>query len=206
MTAGSAVPEPLDRSRIGLAAQVLGRAFDNDPAMNYLFADRDGVSRRALRFFEAAIRIGMAQGEAQALPGTEGVAVWLSPDNTKVGLGAQFRSGMLTATMGLGVRSLLRMGYLYRYVEPLEEESVTGPHWTLMFIGVDPQFQGNGLGNTLINPVLKRADAEGLPCYLDSGNPRNLSFYHRQGFEVADEVELPDGPKIWAMVRQPRLN
>lgn len=206
MAAGSVVPVNLDRSQSGLAAQVLGRAFDNDPVMNYLVAERGPVSQKALRFFEAAIRLGMAQGEVQALPGMEGVAVWLSPGSTKVGFGAMFRSGMLGATLGLGVGSLRRMGYLFRYVEPLEEKTVADPHWVLMFVGVDPQFQGNGLGDSLIKPVLKRADGEGVPCYLDSGNPQNLSFYHRLGFEVAAEIVLPDGPTVWAMVRRPKVD
>ena len=205
MAAESAIPEILDRSRIGQAARVLGRAFDDDPTMRYLVAGRGPVSQKAVRFFEAAIRMGMDQGQVQALPGLEGVAVWLSPGSTKVGFGAILRSGMLGAIMGLGVKSLRRMGHMFRYVEPLEEECVAGPHWVLMFIGVDPQFQGNGLGHSLIDSVLERADAEGLPCYLDSGNPRNLSFYHRHGFEVAGEVGLPDGPTVWAMVRRPRV-
>ena len=200
------VPETLVRHVIRPAAEVLGRAFDDDPLMNYLVAGKGPVFRRALRFFEASIRLGMARGEVQALPSTAGVAVWLSPGTGKVGFGAMLRSGMFGATLGMGVRSIRRFGNLYRYIEPLEDQNVPGPHWVLMFIGVDPELQGKGLGHALISPVLERADAEGLPCYLDTGNPRNLSFYHRHGFGVVDEVELPDGPTAWAMVRQPRTN
>ena len=199
-----AAPGILDRSRTEMAAHVLGRAFDDDPLMNYMVAGQGLVSQKAVRFFEAAIGLGMAQGKVHALPGIEGVTVWLRPGNTKVGFGAMLRTGMLGSTLGMGWRSLRRFGDLYRYIDPLEDRSVAGPHWVLMFIGIDPQFQGGGLGRSLITPVLEQADAEGLPCFLDSGNPRNLSFYHRHGFEVVHEVTIPHGPTAWAMVRQPK--
>ncbi len=59
-------------------------------------------------------------------------------------------------------------------------------------------------GVALIRQVLARADAEGLPCYLESANPRNLPFYKRHGFEVVVEGELPgEGPPLWTMKREP---
>jgi predicted N-acetyltransferase YhbS len=64
--------------------------------------------------------------------------------------------------------------------------------------------QGKGLGNLLLQPILARADAQGLPCMLESGNERNLTFYERIGFEVAAHDQVPNGePQVWVMVREP---
>ena len=43
--------------------------------------------------------------------------------------------------------------------------------------------------------------AIGLAAYLETGAPENLAFYARAGFEVTDEVVLPDGPTLWGLQR-----
>ena len=54
-----------------------------------------------------------------------------------------------------------------------------------------------------VRDLRKMADDAGVNCYLESGNERNLSFYLRHGFEVAEEVQVPDGPRVWGMLRRP---
>jgi ribosomal protein S18 acetylase RimI-like enzyme len=82
---------------------------------------------------------------------------------------------------------------------------VTTDHWYLTVLGVEPERQNQGIGGALMQPLLARADAEGLPCYLETLSERNLLFYRRNGFEVTFSGEVPDGgPMAWAMVRQPR--
>jgi hypothetical protein len=41
-----------------------------------------------------------------------------------------------------------------------------------------------------MTPELRRADAEGLPCYLETFQPRNVPLYLKHGFQImAEEVE-----------------
>jgi ribosomal protein S18 acetylase RimI-like enzyme len=77
------------------------------------------------------------------------------------------------------------------------------PHWYLAVLGTDPSAQGAGIGSALIGPTLGRCDAEGIPAYLESSKEANISFYQRHGFRVTQEIDLPQGPKLWAMLREP---
>jgi hypothetical protein len=43
----------------------------------------------------------------------------------------------------------------------------------------------------LLRPALARADAEGVPCYLETQNVRNVRFYRKQGFRVVSDGEVP---------------
>ncbi len=54
--------------------------------------------------------------------------------------------------------------------------------------------------------VLEKADREGIHCYLESSNPRNVSFYERAGFENKRTVELKGGkkPLLTLMRRDPK--
>ena len=76
-------------------------------------------------------------------------------------------------------------------------------HWYLNVVSTLPSDQGHGLGSAILQPVLAEADAEGLPCYLESSNPRNVSLYLRHGFVETGELPLPDGPSLVQMWREP---
>ena len=93
------------------------------------------------------------------------------------------------------------MGHLGAFHPQLVPED----HWYLMILGVEPARQRLGLGGALLQPVLARADREGLRCYLETQKPVNVPFYQAHGFEVAAETDVPgDGPHFWLMARTPR--
>jgi len=72
-------------------------------------------------------------------------------------------------------------------------------------IGADPAAQGQGQGAALLRSGLAKADAAGLPAYLESSKAANLPFYEHFGFTVREEVQPPEnGPTLWAMWREPR--
>jgi ribosomal protein S18 acetylase RimI-like enzyme len=77
------------------------------------------------------------------------------------------------------------------------------PHWYLPLIGVDPAAQGRGLGSALMRHALARCDREGVPAYLESSNPRNVSLYQRHGFEMLGTIQVGGSPPVVPMLRPP---
>jgi GNAT superfamily N-acetyltransferase len=49
--------------------------------------------------------------------------------------------------------------------------------WYLSIVGILPEFQGKGLGAKLINAVLDKTDALGVPTYLETFTSRNISAW-----------------------------
>lgn len=52
-----------------------------------------------------------------------------------------------------------------------------GDCWYLAILGVDHAYQGLGHGARLMKHALALVDAQGLPAYLESSNPMNISLY-----------------------------
>ncbi len=77
------------------------------------------------------------------------------------------------------------------------------PHWYLPWFGVGARVQGSGLGATLMVDCLRAVDETGLPAYLETPNPRTISFFERFGFRVTGSTESRDCPVITFMLREP---
>ncbi len=193
-------PVALAWSQVEQGADLLARVFQYDPAMQF-----GSVSyAKWVRFYRANIRMGLLYGEVYTTPSIDGVAVWISPENTGIILGPMLRTGFLTAILSMGIRPMMTLMRSMNYTEKLAKQAaISGPYWELAVIGVEPSQQGKGIGATLIQPILDRADVDKMPCYLISGNKRNLSFYKRHGFEIATQGQTPAGPQIWVMLREP---
>jgi hypothetical protein len=58
-------------------------------------------------------------------------------------------------------------------------------------------------GSALVSPVLVRCDREGLGAYLESSKPANVPYYERFGSSVIGRIDLPSGPPVWPMWRDP---
>ena len=87
-------------------------------------------------------------------------------------------------------------------IDPFHQRDVPRAHWYVFVLGVSPEAQGTGLGRALLEPVIDRARAEGLPCYLETAQPKNVGFYQHLGFRVlVDMVELKSGLRLWTFRR-----
>jgi GNAT superfamily N-acetyltransferase len=193
----------LPESRFADATHVLGRAFEDDPLFVFMEPD-DERRRRVLPWFlGVGARYGLLVGEVHTTrDGTLGAAVWLPPGRTEVGPDGLLRAGFDEAAAVIGDDALGRFGTFMEHAGGLHVRDMPRPHWYLMILGVDPPSQGRGVGGRLIEPVLARADAARLPCYLETAKERNLPFYRRHGFEVlVDDVIPGGGPRFWTMQR-----
>ena len=159
-----------------------------------------------MRTLERAFGVGvrgvyLRDGDCWTTDRVVGGALWMPPTGWAVPFGRQLRlfPGMARAYgRDLG-RSLRALQVVVR------EHPPAPPHWYLAFVGVDPEWQGRGIGTALLRPVLERCDRGGLPAYLEASSPRNRACYERSGFEVTATIELPeDGPTMWAMWRDPQ--
>jgi ribosomal protein S18 acetylase RimI-like enzyme len=76
-------------------------------------------------------------------------------------------------------------------------------HWYLPLLGVDPLHHGKGLGSALMQHAIVVCDLDKNFAYLESSNPKNISFYERHGFELLGKIQVNTSPPIFLMLRKP---
>lgn len=192
--------------QIKQAAEVLARAFYEDPMMMFIFPDDARRARLLPWYMGVWIRYGRMYGEVTTTEGkVEGAAVWFPPETFQVTPLRIIRAGIIVMPLRLGPAAFGRFMRIANCLEELQKRDVPPRHLYLLSLGVDPLRQGHGVGTALLQPVLACADAESCPCYLETTKDRNVRFYEKHGFEVASEGDLPrGGPHFWTMKREPQ--
>ncbi len=201
--ADPAVPN-LKSAQIEEASQVLARAFYDDPMVTWIVPSEEKRKTQLPWFFRLAATYGDRWGETFTTAGqVQGAAIWLPPKNNITDTVRLIRLGMLGGFFRFGPASFMKFITSLNKLEHFHKRDVPPEHWYLFVLGVEPERQGKGVGGTIIQPVLERADKDRLPCYLETMKERNVEFYSKHGFEVVVDDTFKDGPRYWTMKREP---
>ena len=196
----------LASAQVDEAGGVLGRAFHDDPYWSWVLPD-DSRRARALPWFMTVwVRYCLRYREVYTTAEkVEGVAAWIPPGEYPISVARLMLTGMALVFLRLGPGPSRRLMNSTGYLDRVHARDVPTRHWYLPTLGVDPPRQGQGLGGALLQPILTRADKDGLHCYLETEKEINVRFYRKHGFDVVVETDLAgDGPHIWTMRREPK--
>jgi GNAT superfamily N-acetyltransferase len=177
----------------------LARAFADDPGTPYIIPDPAQVIPVSISFFAAALRNGKEHGEVFVLGDRPSVvAIWHRIDNDR----AEMPQPDISDALSMLDEPTQARWSIFEYMGEVHGRLMREPHNYLFILGVEPEEQGRGLGSATLAPLLAGGQAEGLPCYLETFNPKNLPFYERHGFRVVQEG-VPPGSNLtlWAMRR-----
>ncbi len=186
---------------IDAIARTLANAFHDDPVKMHLVGGKPLTQEKAMPFFAAFQKIQLPHGHVYTTDGHEAAAIWAPPDHWKIPFTTVLRHSPTFLKL-YGLRLFGNLGVL-SMMEKAHAE-VDFPHYYLEIIGTDPSHQGKGHGAALIQPMVQRADDEGVGLYLESSKESNIAFYGRFGFEVRRALTLKNGPQMWLMWRTPR--
>jgi GNAT superfamily N-acetyltransferase len=186
----------IDESSADVAYATITLAFDADPAARWTWPRADAFLQNMPQLARAFSSKGFGLGTAYEIGDFAGVALWLPPG---VSADEEALANIMERTAQAEIKQDLALVF-----ERMASFHPREPHWYLPLIGVDPHHQGQRLGDRLMAHALARSDADGLPSYLESSNPRNIPFYERQGFEALGKIQAGSSPTIVPMLRKAR--
>jgi ribosomal protein S18 acetylase RimI-like enzyme len=102
--------------------------------------------------------------------------------------------------LSVGLRGAIRYLTYEHHVAPHHPRE---PHWYLFVLGVEPEWQGRGVGSALLARFYEKASASGRPAYLETDLHSSVRLYERHGFVVVQEFDVAPlgGLHVWTMRR-----
>lgn len=180
------------------AIGVITIAFSTDPIARWVYPDPDEYLRHFPEFVRAFAGRSFEKGSAYLAPDAAGAALWLPPN-------VEPEEDRLIGLFWASTTDAVQQD-LFPMFEQMGSFHPKTPHWYLPMIGVETQQQGKGIGASLMQHALANCDADGLPAYLESSNPRNIPLYERFGFEVIGTIQVGASPPMYPMLRKPQRN
>ena len=190
--------ESMKPEEIDVVARVLAAAYVEDPIHLWAMPNAETRLADATLFFKFYFRSKQLYGWN----------VFATADSSAVVVTSVVRKGNKAYPEGIRhLPKLLRsVSPVNDYFEWIESFRPKVDHRYIEFLGALPDAP-RGTGTFLLANVLKFVDREGLPIWTWSSNRRNLTFYHRLGFEIGEELHrdncTPPVTIIWRPVTQP---
>ena len=178
------------------AAAVIMLAFSTDPVARWVYPEPADYLRHFPEFIRGFAGGAFENRTAFITNDFSGAALWLPP-------GEHSDEQMLMELIDDTVLPEIREDLL-PVMEAMGTYHPDEPHWYLPMIGVETRQQGRGLGGELMSYALEWCDRDGLPAYLESSNPRNISLYERCGFVPLGTIQYGKSAPLFPMVRWPQ--
>jgi GNAT superfamily N-acetyltransferase len=132
-----------------------------------------------------------------------GVSTW-QPPGVHVTPERADRSGYGQLPQIMGDAAYQRFGRVLDYLSDVHGKGLPEAYWYLSMLGVAPERCGCGIGRALIEPVMRQADAAGLPMCLETAQPKAATFFGRLGFRpIIETVDPTGGVRFWTYQRDP---
>jgi len=210
------------------AITTIQEAFANDPYNLWVYDDRSKVDLSRNRVSlgircrwgmrNALFYVAKEEGSDKVL----GTAMWMPPKSVNQvptwteWLWEQWEGWRLWGNQvamnlwyGRGGLNLKRY-YIWKSCQSTAQKELwtdTRGYYFLNIITVLPSEQGKGIGRALFEAVTKKADAEGIKCYLESSRDQpNVKIYEAMGFKFVRGMDCDDDGvvcKLFCMIREP---
>ena len=198
----------LEPDLVGDAADILARAFADNPAYESILGHLSNEERHEAlplvkrAFIRATMSVGRANGAWINGDRLAGASLVLGPGQYPWGV----RGFLGLSRASMHTSTFRAIPNFLRYDSWSKRRHIREPHYNLFVIGVDPKRQNKGVGRALLENLAKQADADHLPCYLETDTKENVKLYRKHGYEVENEdvVALPEPLRMWTMKRPAR--
>ncbi len=187
------------------AAEIISRAFHDDPLYEYIIPDEFERKKYFPYLFKAYIWYCLHFGKVYASsPNLEGIALWVPSKFAYITPERSKECGDEVFFYMLGKKYLERLS-ITSHANDIHEQLVKEPHTYLLTIAIDPKFQRKGFGRKLLFPMMEYLDQNNLKCYLDTNKESNVLYYQKFEFNVLKEFEIENtGIMNWSMLRIPK--
>ncbi len=179
----------------------ISEVFFDVPMTVYLMPDTSKRRNQLEWFFSTIYRYCQRWGEVYADADLTAGSAWLLPGHNSMSTLNLLRIGFWQMPIKLGWSGSTRLMKPSDATEKVHKRVMPSPHRYLLTLGVTADSQGTGLGTALLNPETKRAGQSNLPVYRETMTEKNVDYYSKRGYVVAEEFVVDSQVRTWAMIK-----
>lgn len=165
---------------------ILSKSFDTNQSVNYIVKQDDKRQERIRYLMDYSFEVCYLFGEVYLSDDNKACALILYPDKKKTAL----ESVILDAKLIFNCIGIADIGKAMDREAKIKKLKPKERMYYLWFIGVDPKYQGSGIGTDLMQSLIEDSEKQQRPIFLETSTLRNLPWYKKFGFETYNELVL----------------
>lgn len=172
-----------DKNRI---VEILSKSFDTNQSVNYIVKQDDKRHERIRSLMDYSFQVCYLFGEVYLSEDDKACALVLYPDKKSTTL----KSILLDVELMFKCIGITNISIAMDRESKINKLKPKERMYYLWFIGVDPKFQGSGIGTDLMQSLIEDSEKQQRPIFLETSTLRNLPWYKKFGFETYNELVL----------------
>ena len=179
-----------------LVVDILTKSFDTNQSVNYIIKQDAKRTQRVRALMDYSFEVCYLFGDVFLSDDKKACALITYPDKKKTNLKSILLDvKLIFFAVGLkNIKKTLARETLINKVQPKELK------YYLWFIGVDPEYQNEGIGTILLDELIEDSEHKKRPIYLETSTLKNLPWYQKFGFQIYHELDL--SYKLFFLKRQ----
>ncbi|MET3115622.1 ribosomal protein S18 acetylase RimI-like enzyme [Pedobacter sp. CG_S7] len=166
--------------------EILSKSFKDNKSILYLTSPNNGSINKLNTLMDYCYDVCSLFGKVCLSDDQKACALILYPHQKRTTLRSIWNDlRLIYSVIGFGrIIKVMRREMLIKKKHSKENMAY------LWFIGVDPLYQGLGIGSKLLMEILEDSERKGLPVYLETSTLENLAWYKSFGFQIYDKLEM----------------
>ena len=161
-------------------------SFIDNKSVNYIIARDEKKHRHIRALMDYSFEVCSMFGEVWLSDDRKACALVLYPDRKRTTLKSIWLDMKLIFNY-IGLSNAFTAMYRESKIKKIQPKDRMCYLW---FIGVNPIYQGSGIGSKLLREIIEESEMEDRPIYLETSTMKNLPWYKKFGFEVYDKLNL----------------
>lgn len=193
----------LSNKDIKLIANTLAVSFQNYPLFEYFACDKYNLKKMKL-FWKVNLKTlserAIIIGDSEAM---NSLAIFSPYEKNEFSIWKYIKAGGFLMALSMGPKSVKRMTEFEELALKIKAKYATPNCWYFYTFVTLPEFRGKGVGSKVIHQVMDFLDERKQDCYLETLLPINVFIYQKFGFELKEEVKVPNTDlTIYALFRK----
>lgn len=197
----------LSKKDIDIFANNLAVSFKDYPLFEY-FANNKYNIKKMKKFWKVSLKT--MSDKTFFLADSEdanSLAIFSPYEKGGVSIWKYIKAGGLGLIPSMGIKMTKRMTNFEKFAMKIKDRYAKRGCWYLYVFVTMPEFRGKGLGSKIMRPMLEYLDEHNQDCYLETLSSINVEIYKRYGFELKEEVKVPNTDlTLYAMLRTAKIN